>query len=116
MRRYKDEDVKVLSFEELRYPLAARLAHVQGIVVVRVKRDDAGKVVSSAAISGAKTLMPDSLPNSKKWRFQPNQEKTAVIVYGFRIDGLCYSGMNGQFIFRPPNIAAVTSCELVAQP
>jgi hypothetical protein len=112
----KDEEIVVASFAEMNYPLPARLTHTQGIVVVRVKLDETGKVVSSEAISGAKTLIPDSLSNSNKWRFQAGPSKTAVIIYEFWIEGSCYSGMNGHFVFRQPNIASITGCELAAQP
>lgn len=75
-------------FETLEYPLRARLAQTQGVVVVRVKLDSEGKVVSSAAISGAKSLIRECLSNSKKWLFRPNPDAAAVIVYQFKIEGL----------------------------
>src|SRR5512138_440496 len=79
-----DETLKAQYFEELNYPLSARLKHIQGVVVVKVKFDDSGRVVSSVAVSGAKELIPDCLSNAKKWRFQPTPDKTAIIVYQFR--------------------------------
>ena len=42
-----DEMVKPLYFETLSYPLSARLTHVQGVVVVRVKLDNEGRVLFS---------------------------------------------------------------------
>jgi hypothetical protein len=110
-----DETIKPLSFESLGYPLVARLTHVQGVVVVRAKLDAEGNVVSSTAISGAKSLLPDCLSNAKKWRFQPNIEKTAVIVYHFQFEGLC-NVCTSQFRFEPPNIATVTIGEQVVEP
>ncbi|SRR6266581_6082296 len=86
-RLVRDEEVKVLHWEELAYPSVARDARVPGVVVVRSQLDDAGNVTSSAAVSGNKLLVPDSLSNSKKWRFQPNSRKSAIIVYDFRLDG-----------------------------
>lgn len=112
-----DEDVKIMDFEELRYPLSARLSHVQGVVAVKVTLDDRGKVVDSVAISGAKSLIPDSVANAKKWRFRPSSQKEAVIVYQFRIDdGLCHGVASSHFVFRPPNFATITSCESVVEP
>ena len=61
-----DEMVKPAYFEALEYPLTAPLAQTQGVVVVRVKLDSEGKVVSSVAISGAKSLIRECLSNSKK--------------------------------------------------
>jgi TonB family protein len=112
-----DDDIKIVDFEELRYPLSARLAHVQGVVVVRVTLDDRGKVVDSVAISGAKSLITDSVSNAKNWRFRPSAQKAAVIVYQFRIDdGLCHGAASSHFVFRPPNFASITSCESVVEP
>jgi hypothetical protein len=103
-----NETIKPLYFETIAYPLAARLTRVQGVVVVRVRLTDEGKVVSSTAISGAKSLIPGCLANSKKWLFQPNAEKTAVIVYSFRIEGLCNLPCPSQSRFDPPNLMTIT--------
>ena len=116
-----DDQISVLSFAAMHYPRMAQVAHIRGIVVVRVKIDDTGKVVSSAAISGSKILIPDTLANAKKWRFQPNAAKSAVIIYEFVIpEGVCdpneKSGQGDLFIFRKPNIASITACPVVAQP
>jgi TonB family protein len=111
-----DEDLKVVHFEDLRYPPAARMERAEGAVVVRVKLDEKGNVVESEAISGAKLLIPESLANAKKWSFQPNFEKAAVIVYNFRLSlGYCHT-ITSQFTFQPPNFATITSCEQPIQP
>jgi Gram-negative bacterial TonB protein C-terminal len=107
----KDEDIKIVSFEDMRYPPLALLERVQGVVVVRVKLDDKGNTIEAEAISGPKLLIPDCLVNSKKWRFRPNSGKTAVIVYNFRETyGLC-NAKTTQFSFLPPNFATITTCE-----
>ncbi len=103
-----DSDVKVVHFETLTYPLAARLAHVDGAVVIRAQLDAQGNVVTTMAISGAKTLIPDCLTNAKKWQFHPNSQNTAVIVYLFKIDGLCNLPCPSDFKFTPPNIVRIT--------
>lgn len=111
-----DENIKPVDFEELRYPIGARSLHVEGVVVVKVILDGDGGVVQATAMSGAKSLIPECLSNAKKWRFRPNSQKAAVIVYEFRIDpGLCHGGLGSDFIFRPPNLASITSCEAVAE-
>jgi outer membrane biosynthesis protein TonB len=104
-----DESIKPLHFEPLSYPLAAKLTHVQGAVVVRVRLDREGNVVSSTPVSGAKSLIPECLSNSKKWRFQPAPEGTAIIVYLFRIEGLCKQPCTSLFRFDPPNLATITT-------
>src|SRR5580698_6454294 len=78
-----DENVYLSDFAELDYPVLARQAHVEGVVVVRVGLDSQGDVISSAPISGNKLLIPDCLENAKKWRFQPSSPKTVIIVYEF---------------------------------
>lgn len=110
----RDEDIGVINFMDIGYPLAARLNHVQGAVVVRVKLGNDGYVVDAEAVSGAKLLIPDCLANAKKWRFSTSKGKTAIIVYWFNIDGgLCLSSLSNQFVFYPPNVVTVRSCEPV---
>ena len=108
-----DDMIKPLYFETLNYPLTARLNHVQGAVVVRATLDDQGNVVFSEAMSGAKSLIPDCLSNSKRWRFQSNREKTTVIVYRFKIEGLCNLPCPSHFHLQPPNLATITIGEPV---
>lgn len=108
-----DETVKTMHFEALTYPLAARFAHIQGNVVVRARLDDQGRVTSSEAVSGAKGLIPECLSNSKKWRFQPNPQKTVFIIYRFKFEGLCNQPCSSQFLFEPPNMALITIGEPV---
>lgn len=104
-----DESIKPLYFEPLSYPLAAKLMEVQGTVVVRASLDREGNVVSSTALSGAKSLIPECLSNSRKWRFQAVPERAAIIVYVFRIEGLCRQPCTSLFRFDPPNLATVTT-------
>jgi outer membrane biosynthesis protein TonB len=105
-----DKDISVVDFEDLSYPAVASW-NTQGIVVVRVKLDDQGNVVDAVAISGSPLLTRASIDNAKKWRVEPNSQKAAVIVYNFRIEGICRpSGWSSQMIFYPPNFAAITAC------
>src|SRR5271170_5678548 len=84
---------KLVDFQDLAYPALGRTAHIQGIVVVRARLDEKGNVVDAEAISGAEPLEPDSVANAKKWKFQPNAKKLAVIVYNFRLtDAISKSG------------------------
>jgi len=87
-------------------------AHIQGVVVVRLKPEDQGKVPDAEAHSGASLLTGPSVENARKWRFEPNTQKAGVIVYNFQIKGEChyYGGESSQVSFYPPNLAAITAC------
>jgi len=104
-----NESMKPVYFEELAYPLAARLSHVEGVAVVQAEINDAGRVTSVIAISGPKMLIPDCLSNAKKWRFEPGTGPSVVIVYRFRFKGLCNLPCGSQFRFEPPNVGIITT-------
>jgi hypothetical protein len=104
----KDEEFKLQRFAPLDYPVFARTTHVQGIVTVRVELDEGGDVVSATAVSGPGALIQASVSNAKKWGFQPNKTKRAMIIYDYRIEGLCQAPCASHFVVRPPNIATIT--------
>ena len=112
-----DSDINVKSFDEMSYPPIAREARIQGTVVVSAKLDGDGRVTSTSAISGAKLLIQDSLSNAKKWRFSPNTNKVAIIIYEFRLaEGRCNHETSHLFVFREPNRVSVVGCEDTWQP
>jgi outer membrane biosynthesis protein TonB len=112
-----DSDINVTHFEDLAYPAIAGGASVQGVVVLRLRLDDRGSVVEAVPISGAPLLIRGTVDSAKKWRFRPNAQKLAVIVYNFRIEGVCHpGGWSSQMIFYPPNLAAVTACGRTTEP
>jgi len=105
-----DEVIRVTHSEKLIYPLLAQRARVQGVVVVRAKIDEKGRVVSAIAVSGNRILIPDCLSNSKQWRFQPTVSSDVVIVYDFRLTNIgCKSPCASEFTFRLPNIATIST-------
>jgi hypothetical protein len=105
-----DKALKLVDYEDLTYPPVGRTAHVEGVVVIRAKLNDQGKVTDAVAISGNEVLIPASIENAKRWRFQPNSERAAIIVYNFRLtSGVSKSGCS-HFMLDPPNFATVTSC------
>ena len=110
-----NEDVGIVRFEVLTYPLVPKATHGEGAVVVRVKVDSDGKVASATAISGPKLLIPGCLTNAKKWLFRPEKSRDVVIVYIFKFEGLCYSSCPSSFHFSPPNVATITVGEGVVQ-
>jgi hypothetical protein len=105
-----DKEIKVVSFEELHYPALARTARIQGVVVTRAKLDNQGNVVDAVGVSGSGLLLPISLENVKKWRFEPNARKSVIVVYNFTIlEGRCNS-YSSLFILQGPNLARVITC------
>ncbi len=112
-----DKDISVVSFEELRYPALALQTRTEGVVVVLVKLDNDGKVVQASPISGSSLLIPDCLANANKWRFRPNSEGAAVIVYNFRLQSAkkCKAATPSFTLLRP-NFANITACPMTIQP
>ncbi len=111
----------VEELEALNYPLIARRALISGRVVVLAKLDDTGRVISATAVPRVgltnKLLTDDSLSNARKWRFHPNPQKEALIVYDFRIEKYCTDfeikdRVPSTFHFQEPNLATVTACPI----
>ncbi|SRR5260370_25381666 len=111
----------VEELEALNYPYLARLSGFTGRVVVIVKLDDTGRVVSASIVPKiGRTeglLTDDSLSNARKWRFHPNPQKEALLVYDFRIEKDCTelqieSAVPSNFHFQAPNLATITACPL----
>jgi TonB family protein len=106
-----NEDVGIVDFEPLDYPRAAALARVQGAVVVRVKVDSDGKVVSAAVISGPKMLIDATLSNARTWHFEPKKSRDVLIVYNFKIEGICKEPCGSSFSFSRPNLVTIITAE-----
>jgi TonB family protein len=119
-RTIYDKEISVLDYEDLVFPAIAATAHVEGVVVVRIELDDNGKVLDAEALSGPDLLVHQTVENARKWRFKPNPKHAAIIVYNFRIEGVCHSVRQGssfsQMIFYPPNFAAITACPTPPMP
>jgi TonB family protein len=104
------EKILALDYEELLYPPLARYAHLQGAVAVQIKLDDKGDVTDAVAISGSELLALAVVGNVKKWHFEPNAQKSAVIIYNFQIiDGRCKDGAS-LFVLQQNDLAAVIGC------
>ena len=104
-----DKDIKVVHFEELRYPPVAHAARIEGAVVIRVSLDSRGNVVKAAAISGKEPLIDYSLANVKMWKFQPNARSMAVIVYRFAISLEACAPDFRSFMLEG-NVATIMAC------
>jgi len=112
-----NKDMKPTHIEDLSYPSIAYMAGIQGVVVVRATLDADGKVAEAEVLSGPEALTLLSVENTKKWHFEPNPEHSAIVVYNFRIEGVCQTeGVHSQMIVYPPNFAVVTGCQPMAEP
>lgn len=105
-----DEDVVIFRSVELEYPRGAASAHVQGIVVVKVTMDDAGEILSAAALSGPKLLIDASVANARRWALKPTRSKAAILVYNFRIEDAICKSASSFYVLRPPNVSVITAC------
>jgi TonB family protein len=115
----KDSDMTVSEFEDIGYPPLARQTRTQGVVVVRVRLDKDGKVTDAVALSGSEYLTSASVANAKKWRFQPNAQRAAIIVYDFTMppQAVCNSKASVSFsMLRTPNFVTITGCGTTIQP
>jgi TonB family protein len=112
-----DKEIKVVDWAELKYPLPAHWARSEGAVVVKATLDDHGQVIEATAISGSEHFVPDCLANAKKWRFEPNPQKTVVLVYVFSLDGVCHDNqLSSHTVFHRPNLLSIIGCTGVTVP
>jgi TonB family protein len=109
-------DTVVMKFAELQYPAASRAARIQGVVVLQVDLDNAGKVIAVNPITAPPLLASEAAANVRNWRFRPSAHKKAVIVYDFRIsDGACRPE-KGYFTFTEDNLATILGCSVEMEP
>ena len=86
----------------------------QGLVVVDLRLDDKGVPVSASALTGPALLIPYATANAKQWRFEPNRQRRAIVVYDFSIGGgACHDPSRSLFLLRRPNFAEIKSCDVV---
>jgi protein TonB len=62
---------KLLSSTRPMYPSPAKLANVQGTVVVSAEVDEKGNVIGAKAISGPSLLRPAAINAVLQWKYQP---------------------------------------------
>lgn len=111
-----DEVVETLHAEPMMYPLYARVRSIEGVVVARATVDSMGRVREAQALSGPKGLLGEPVENLKKWRFAHPSHNSVVVVYWFRLRGLCEPPCRSGFEFYPPNLAVITIGREVATP
>ncbi len=80
--------IKVLKYEVPKYPAVAQATLISSEVVVLVKIDKEGKVISSNAESGHKFLKAAAEQSATKWLFSKDEnltEREVKITFAFRI-------------------------------
>jgi periplasmic protein TonB len=58
-------------FEKPDYPALAKVAHVQGIVIIDAVIDERGNVVELHALSGPGLLIPSAIRAVETWKYEP---------------------------------------------
>jgi len=80
---------KALDLPKPGYPQMAKIARVQGKVLVQVLIDESGKVISAKAVSGPPLLVVDSQRAALQAKFSPTKingqpvKVSGVITYNF---------------------------------
>jgi len=82
---------------------------VPSVVLVKVTLGKKGDVVAAHAISGLGMLIPACLSNAKKWTFQPDARRSAIIIYEFR-QGNAPCADRSYSLIRRPNLVVVSLC------
>jgi hypothetical protein len=84
------------------YPQLARMAHVQGIVRIKVSTDGE-KVTTIHVTDGNKLLATAAEENLRSWRFASHEPITFDVTYRYKLDGE-YDGYNDNpvVLFRLP--------------
>ncbi len=113
-RPASDEAVRVLHFETMVYPIYAQVRLIEGVVVLRASTDGDGRVTGVTELSGPKALLSATKENLTKWRFGSPKPGTAVVVYWFRIRGVCEPPCHSGTEFYPPHIMVVTTGKMIA--
>lgn len=82
-------ELRFLSFELPEYPPLAKMARIQGEVVLSVTiNQDTGEVKDASSISGHPLLAKSALAAARLWRFNPKTQDTSrairvVLEYAF---------------------------------
>ena len=84
--RYLDMDaVRVLHQVNPAYPAFARMAHVQGAVVLFMTIDTQGVPASVKVIEGHPALQEEALRAARQWRFEPARVDGQAVPASFRL-------------------------------
>ena len=72
--------VRLVSQTPIEYPLEAKQARVQGVVLVNLLIDEMGQVMKAEIVRGDRRLAKAVLDSVKMWRFEPELENGRPIV------------------------------------
>jgi len=91
------------------YPKIARIAHIEGVIVISVEIGPDGKVSNARMISGAALLREECLATARKWLFAPssNQTRTVELKFEFTVDDALPTDAQQQVSFSPPYYVAI---------
>ena len=74
---------RILSRTPIKYPNDARIANVEGTVVISFLIDEMGQVMKADIVSGDRRLAKAVLDAAKSWRFEPRLEHGRAVVSYF---------------------------------
>ena len=112
----KGDEPRIAHFEQMRYPLSARIRAVEGVVVLKGSVSSKGSVEQVSVLSGPPLLTEDAASNLRKWLFQSPLAGDVIVVYWFRISGLCEAPCPSSVEFHPPNLMVITTGRELAMP
>ena len=83
-----DEQFSVVAAVAPSYPQALRTARLKGDVIVEVKIDQSGSVISAEAVSGHRALIELCIKAAKAWQFSPENKsgisRKTRLTFSFR--------------------------------
>jgi protein TonB len=75
-----DFPARLISRTPIQFPFEAKVARVQGIVVVNLLIDEMGQVMKADIVSGDRRLAKSVLASVKLWRFEPELENGRAVT------------------------------------
>jgi Gram-negative bacterial TonB protein C-terminal len=106
--------IEVLHFERQSYPLYARVRSISGVIILKATVNSTGSVSRVIVLQGPEALREESVKNLKHWRFAQPRPGDVIVVYWFRISGICEPPCQSGYEFYPPNLAVITTGSEVA--
>jgi hypothetical protein len=116
LRGAVSHEPKILHFERLAYPLSAKVRAIQGLVVAEALVSPEGRIENAKVLSGPEALRGDTIASLKRWIFASSSPGKIIVVYWFRVSGLCEAPCPSGFEFYPPNFVIVTTGTMTVMP
>jgi TonB family protein len=98
------------------YDAAAATARIQGDVVIRVRVDSKGSVISATAASGPPALETGAVANARTWTFVPGRQGIVDITYSFHLTKpyVLYTAPTSTIFDLPNHVTVVTNFKDIA--